>query len=60
MDVYGDFVKVPLLIVDTKNILSIEKNRFTLINDEEYYASDRVINTLSDAFTIDYACYTID
>ena len=59
-NVYGDWVEVPLLIIDTKNILSIEKNRFTLINDEEYYASDRVIKVLSDAYIINHECCTID
>lgn len=57
---YGDFVAVPLLIVDTKNILSIENNRFTLINNDVYYASDEVINELSNAYTTIFECYTID
>ena len=60
MNEYGDFAAVPLLIVDTKNILSIEKNRLTLINNDVYYASDEVINELSNAYATNFECYTID
>lgn len=57
---YGDFFKVPLLIIDAKNILSIEINHFTLINGDNYYASYKVINKLIGAFAIDDECYTIN
>lgn len=60
MNKYGDFLKVPLLIIDVKNILSIEINYFTLIDGGDYYASEEVINKLSNAFATDHECYTID
>lgn len=60
INAYGDFAEVPLLIIDTKNILSIKRNCFTLINNDVYYAEEEVINELSNAYTTNFECYTIN